>query len=211
MFFFLSSRRRHTRCALVTGVQTCALPILSDSPPERDMEWTAAGVEGAWRFSQRLWRLVDDSLPILPAPGAPLPGSLPDQLTAATAELRRTVHKTVAACGDDLEQFRFNRAVARIHELANVLAGFEADNAGARWVLREGIELLVRLLAPMMPHLGEELWERLGYSGYLVDQPWPNADAALASDERAVLAVQVNGKKRATITLPVDRKSPRLN
>src|SRR3546814_16762542 len=88
-------------------------------------------------------------------------------------------------CSSDLlEQFRFNRAVARIHELANVLAGFEADNAGARWVLREGIELLVRLLAPMMPHLGEELWERLGYSGYLVDQPWPNADPALASDER---------------------------
>src|SRR3546814_12511861 len=108
-------------------------------------------------------------------------------------------------CSSDLlEQFRFNRAVARIHELANVLAGFEADNAGARWVLREGIELLVRLLAPMMPHLGEELWERLGYSGYLVDQPWPNADAALASDERAVLAVQVNGKKRAINTLPVD-------
>src|SRR3546814_2177591 len=104
--------------------------MLSDSPPERDMEWTAAGVEGAWRFSQRLWRLVDDSLAILPAPGAHLPGSLPDQLTAATAELRRTVQKTIAACGDDLEQLRLHRAVARIRELATVLAGF-ARPAGA--------------------------------------------------------------------------------
>src|SRR3546814_3570816 len=148
------------------GADTARWFMLSDSPPERDMEWTASGVEGAWRFTQRLWRLVGDSLPILPAPATALPGAL----SPATVELRRAVHKTVAACGEDLEQFRFNRAVARIHELANVLGGFDAGDAGARWALREGLELLVHLLGPMMPHLGEELLQQLGHRGYLVDE-----------------------------------------
>ncbi|MGF1591841.1 MAG: leucine--tRNA ligase [Kiloniellaceae bacterium] len=182
------------------GADTARWFMLSDSPPERDMEWTDAGVEGAWRFTQRLWRLVEENLETLPAPGAPPPG----ELSPAAVELRRSVHKTVAACGEDLEQFRFNRAVARIYELANALAGFAAGDAGARWALREGLDLLVRLLGPMMPHLAEELWERLGHDGLLVDQPWPAADPALVSDATAVLAVQVNGKKRATISLAVD-------
>ncbi|MGF1631921.1 MAG: leucine--tRNA ligase [Kiloniellaceae bacterium] len=182
------------------GADTARWFMLSDSPPERDMEWTDSGVEGAWRFTQRLWRLVGENLDGLPTKGAPLP----DGLSEAVVELRRTVHKTVAACSDDLEQFRFNRAVARIYELANALTAFAPADAGGRWALREGLELLVRLVGPMMPHLAEELWQRLGYDGYLVDVPWPNAEVSLISDESAVLAVQVNGKKRATITLPID-------
>ena len=182
------------------GADTARWFMLSDSPPERDMEWTDAGVEGAWRFSQRLWRLVTEHAERLPAAGAPLPGSLSD----SALELRRTVHKTVAACGDDLEQFRFNRAVARIYELANALGGFTAEDAGGLWALREGLELLVRLIGPMMPHLAEELWQHLGHGRFLVDEPWPSADPALTSDDVVVLAVQVNGKKRATIALPVD-------
>ena len=182
------------------GADTARWFMLSDSPPERDMEWTDAGVEGAWRFSQRLWRLVSENLAELPAKDTPLPAGLSD----AVVELRRTVHKTVAACGDDLEQFRFNRAVARIYELANVLGGFTAEGAGGHWALREGLELLVRLIGPMMPHLAEELWRQLGHDSYLVDEPWPSADDSLLSDEKATLAVQVNGKKRATISLPVD-------
>ena len=182
------------------GADTARWFMLSDSPPERDMEWTDAGVEGAWRFSQRLWRLVTENLDRLPERAAPMPDALSD----AALELRRTVHKTVAACGDDLEQFRFNRAVARIYELANALGAFTATDAGGLWALREGIELLVRMIGPMMPHLAEELWERLGHTRYLVDEAWPVAEAALVSDAQATLAVQVNGKKRATITLPVD-------
>jgi leucyl-tRNA synthetase len=182
------------------GADTARWFMLSDSPPERDMEWTDAGVEGAWRFTQRLWRLVEDNLAGLPATLDPPPGAL----SPAAVELRRSVHKAVAACGEDLEQFRFNRAVARIYELANTLGAFTAQDVGAGWALREGVELLVRLLAPMMPHLAEELWQRLGKQRYLVDEPWPSADSALVSDDQAVLAVQVNGKKRATITLPVD-------
>ncbi|MGD1880390.1 MAG: leucine--tRNA ligase [Kiloniellaceae bacterium] len=183
------------------GADTARWFMLSDSPPERDMEWTDAGGEGAWRFNQRLWRLVGENLESLPAAEAPLPEG---ELSEAVVELRRTVHKTVAACGEDLEQFRFNRAVARIYELANALGAFKAGDAGGRWALREGLELLVRLIGPMMPHLGEELWQRLGHSGYLVAAPWPMPEASLVSDEKATLAVQVNGKKRATITLPVD-------
>ncbi|WP_340116354.1 leucine--tRNA ligase [Pelagibius sp. 7325] len=182
------------------GADTARWFMLSDSPPERDMEWTDAGVEGAWRFSQRLWRLVGENLASLPAKDTPPPADLSD----VTVELRRVVHKTVAACGDDLDQFRFNRAVARIYELANALGGFTAEDAGGRWALREGLELLVRLIGPMMPHLAEELWRQLGHDDYLVDEPWPSADDSLLSDERATLAVQVNGKKRATISLPVD-------
>ncbi|HMA16668.1 MAG TPA: class I tRNA ligase family protein, partial [Kiloniellaceae bacterium] len=182
------------------GADTARWFMLSDSPPERDMEWTDAGIEGAWRFTQRLWRLVTESLDGLPATGAPLPGAFSD----AALALRRTVHKTVAACGEDLEQFRFNRAVARIYELANAVSAFTPADAGDRWALREALEQLVRLLGPMMPHLGEELWQQLGHAGYLVDEPWPVADPALVSDDQTVLAVQVNGKKRATISLPVD-------
>src|SRR5690606_7068045 len=156
------------------------------SPPERDMEWTDAGIEGAWRFTQRLWRLVTENLAELPAPCAPAPAAFCETATA----LRRTVHKTVAACADGPGPFRVNRAVARIYELANTISAFSPADAADRWALREALEHLVRLLGPMMPHLGEELWQQLGHDRYLVDQPWPSADPALLSDKQTVLAVQ---------------------
>ncbi len=183
------------------GADTARWFMLSDSPPERDLEWTEAGVEGAWRFVQRLWRLVTSAAPRLPANG-----EQPAFDEAATA-LRRATHKSSAGITDDIEKFHFNRAVARLHELSNALADFKAgpsDAGGGAWAMREGLEALVRLVGPMMPHLAEELWQALGGEGLLVDAPWPVAEAGLTVESTVRVGVQVNGKLRSTIELPRD-------
>jgi leucyl-tRNA synthetase len=174
--------------------------MLSDSPPDRDMEWTDAGIEGAYRFVQRLWRQVADVLGQLPAVGA----AAPDGFGEAALALRRNVHKTVRAVTGDVERFRFNKAVARLYELSGLLGNFEPVDDSCRWALREAFETLTRLIGPMMPHLAEELWQRLGHETLLVDRPWPEADPALTVDDAVTIAVQVNGKLRATITVPRD-------
>ncbi|HSY86142.1 MAG TPA: class I tRNA ligase family protein, partial [Verrucomicrobiae bacterium] len=181
------------------GADTARWFMLSDSPPERDLEWTEAGVEGAWRFTQRLWRLVEAGLEALGAAPAEWTGVNGDD---ASMRLSRATHKTIAGVTEDIERFRFNRAVARIYELANSIDELASGaNPTAR---RETLETLVRLLAPMMPHLAEELWQRLGHDELLADQPWPEADAKLIVDDSVTIAVQVNGKLRATIELPRD-------
>jgi leucyl-tRNA synthetase len=194
------------------GADTARWFMLSDSPPERDLEWTEAGVEGAWRFLQRVWRLVDEAADALPPAGT----AMPADFSAAANELRRATHKTIKGVSDDIARFHFNKAVARIHELVNRLqsepmggmAGAMAGDAGRRWALREALETLARLIQPMVPHLAEELWSRLGHASMLAaDVAWPVAEAALTIDEAVTVAVQVNGKLRATIALPRDIES----
>jgi len=183
------------------GADTARLYLLSDSPPERDLEWTEAGIEGIWRYVNRLWRLITEPAMALPPVGTPVAG---DPLSPAGIALRRVTHRTIAAVTDDLDKFRFNRGVARIRELTNALEGFQGQQAGDAAALREGLEAAVQLLAPMMPHLGEELWQHLGHRTLLVDAPWPVADAALTVEETVTVAVQVNGKLRGTVELPRD-------
>jgi leucyl-tRNA synthetase len=168
--------------------------MLSDSPPERDMEWTEAGAAGAWRFVQRLWRLVVEALPDLPPAGQAPPTALP----AADTALRRATHRAIAGVTDDIEKFRFNRAVARLYEFANTL---EAESAAGGWARCEAFEGLARLIGPMMPHLAEELWRSLGHDTLVVDSAWPVADPALVIEDQVTLAVQVNGKLRGTVVL----------
>ncbi len=182
------------------GADTARWFMLSDSPPDRDLEWTESGIEGAFRFVQRLWRLVQEARPAMAAPGSAMPNSL----EAGSLELRRAVHRTIAALGEDLEQFRFNRAVARIYELSNSLGGFKATTPAQAWVLREAWEVIARLINPMMPHFAEELWLALGHDNPLVDEDWPATDPSLLVDESVIVVVQVNGKKRGTIEVPLD-------
>ena len=175
------------------GADTARWFMLSDTPPERDIEWTEAGAEGAWRFTQRIWRLVNDSAPY--AGGSDAEVSL---------ELRRAAHKALAAVTDDLSSLRFNRAIARIYELANALgvalAGGRADAAS----VKEAAEFLVLMSAPMMPHLAEECWQAMSKPGYVVDTAWPKADPVLLADDQVTIAVQVNGKRRGEITVAKD-------
>jgi leucyl-tRNA synthetase len=189
------------------GADTARLYLLSDSPPERDLEWTETGIEGIWRYVSRLWRLASEPPVPLPPPGTPIPAGL----SAPVATLRRTIHQTIAAVSDDLDKFRFNRAVARIREMTNAIEELPEDvlrsEPGAAAVLREGLETLARLLGPMMPHLAEEMWLTLGGTGLVAEQPWPMADPDLARDEQVTIAVQVNGKLRATLEFPRDTES----
>ena len=167
--------------------------VLSDSPPDRDVIWTEAGVAGAGRFIQRLWRMVDE----VATKAAPKGAAMPASLGSEAVELRRASHKALDQVGRNVEALRFNVAVAQIYELANTLAStLGKPGAGLDWAQREAAEILVQLIGPMMPHLGEECWARLGYNTLLAEQPWPMAEPALLVDDTIVIAVQVNGKRR---------------
>ena len=181
------------------GADTARLYLLSDSPPERDLEWTDAGIEGAWRYLNRLHRLVTEP----PVPLAARGTTMPQTLAPAADKARRATHRTVAAVTDHIEKFRFNSAVARIRELTNLLEEMSVG-PGAGVVMREGLEVAVRLVGPMMPHLAEELWQALGHDRLLAEEAWPKADPALILEDSVTIAVQVNGKLRATIELPRD-------
>jgi leucyl-tRNA synthetase len=173
------------------GADTARWFMLSDTPPERDIEWTEAGAEGAWRFTQRIWRLVNDAAAQAGGGDA-----------AASLELRRAAHKALKAVTEDLEALRFNRAIARIYELANALG--QAMGKAEAAALREAAEFLVLMSAPMMPHLAEECWQALGHTTAVVDTPWPKADPALVADDTVTIAVQVNGKRRDEVTVAKD-------
>jgi leucyl-tRNA synthetase len=182
------------------GADTARLFMLSDSPPERDLEWSEAGVDGAFRFINKLWRDVTEP----DVPFAPKGATRPAALSPAADAALRAVHKTIAAVSENLEGFRFNVAVAQIRTLANTLGDLDAKAPGSDWVRREGYQTLVTLVGPMIPHAAEAMWAALGHAEMLCLQPWPKADPALLVDESVTLAVQVNGKLRGTIEIARD-------
>ncbi len=182
------------------GADTARLFMLSDSPPERDLEWTDAGVEGAWRYLNRLWRMATEPKTAMPKAGTPQPADM----DARALDAVRAAHRAIADVSADLDGFRFNRAVARLRELTNALDDLDGSRAGDGWALRFGLETLARLANPMMPHLTEEIWQSLGHFTILCETPWPKADMSLLAVAEVTVAVQVNGKLRATITLPKD-------
>jgi len=166
------------------GVDAGRLFVLSDSPPERDIQWTPGGIEGASRFVQRVWALFDGFDPAAPGDAK------------ADAELIRETHKAIKAVSEGVEGFRFNSAIAKLYAFVAVIR--DAAQAGGE-ARRQALSALARLIAPFTPHLAEEGWTRLGEDGMVLDAPWPVWDAALAADDDVVLPIQINGKRRAEI------------
>ena len=181
------------------GADTARWFMLSDSPPERDVQWTQDGIEGAGRFVQRLWRIISETAATLDVePMATRPEA--DNAMA----LYRATHQAIENVTGDLNGLAFNRAVARIYELTNTVGSFQAEDHEARAVLKQSLLHLVHLFSPMMPHLAESCWQLLGGTGLVAQAMWPLADAdALVADEM-ILPVQINGKRRAEISVPVD-------
>jgi leucyl-tRNA synthetase len=182
------------------GADAARLFILSDSPPERDLEWTEAGIEGAWRYINKLHRSITMLVEELPKAGTVAPSDFSDNALA----LRRQTHAAIAGIASDIENFHMNKTVARIREFSNALFSFKPSSEDEKWALREALESFVILINPMVPHLAEELWSELGHKNLLAETSWPKADESLLVEDTITMAVQVNGKVRATITLPKD-------
>jgi leucyl-tRNA synthetase len=154
--------------------------MLSDSPPERDLEWSESGIEGTWRFVNRVWRLIDG---LQPGEGA-------------DKALDKSLHRAIAGIATDIEALHFNKAVAKVHGLVNDIE--KAQPSASR---EHAIRTLPLLVAPMLPHLAEEAWAALGHDGLIAGQPWPAHDTALLVDDEVTVAVQVMGKLRDTLTV----------
>jgi leucyl-tRNA synthetase len=165
--------------------------------------WTEEGVQGAWRFVQRLWRLVGEIADIK------APAARPGKFGEPALAVRKATHRALSHVSEDIARLRFNRCVAHIYECANALSDAigSAETAPApdfAWALRESGDILVRLFHPMMPHLAEECWATLGHTGLVASESWPQVEPELLVENTITLPVQINGKKRADVTVARD-------
>ncbi|TNK93832.1 leucine--tRNA ligase [Wolbachia endosymbiont of Leptopilina clavipes] len=183
------------------GADTARLFVLSDTPPEKDMEWSDDGVEGCFRYINKLWRMVVQLRPVnIHYDNENIVGKL--------LEYRKKIHKLLQVLTDDLENCRLNCVVAKFREMTNLIA--EIDVKTGKSLIDEGVCILIRVIEPFMPHLAENLWQKIGGEGMLYMQPWPKADESLLIDNMVTVAVQINGKLRATIKVETDLPQEKL-
>lgn len=193
------------------GADTARIFCLFAAPPEKDLEWSEQGVDGSFRFLGRLWRIFDEYLDDIKAI-PPVSGNV--VLTGDVKALRRKTHQTIRKVTQDIEdRFHFNTAISAVMELVNQLYGVKRpakDDQLTLSVVREALEIAVLLLAPIVPHITEELWQMLGHNASVADASWPDFDPHIASEEEMTIVVQINGKLRSRMTLPVDEDPEKI-
>jgi leucyl-tRNA synthetase len=191
------------------GADTARWFMLSDSPPDRDVIWTEAGVQGAYKQTQRLWRLICEIERVVGGKRPPTPAGF----SVAATKIRQAAHGALAKIEDEIERLRFNVCIATLYELANTLAAavgaIDGPDVGddLRFAFAEAGDILVHGFAPMMPHLAEECWEALGHRTLIARSPWPQVDRALVVATHVTMPVQVNGRKRADLTIERDAEA----
>jgi leucyl-tRNA synthetase len=195
------------------GADTARLFTLFAAPPEKDLEWSDQGVEGAYRFLSRLWRLIYQQREIwATAPDGGSNGAA--KLAPEVRDLRRAIHRTIKKVSEDIEErFHFNTAIAAIMELVNALSAETqrgAASAAGAMVLKQGLETVVLLLAPFVPHVASELWREIGHEDVLDFVAWPAYSAEALEEDKLLIIVQVNGKMRGKITVPADMTQERI-
>jgi len=185
------------------GADTVRLFSLFAAPPERDLEWSAQGVEGSSRFLNRVYRLIATNRGLLACDTA-----IPAQLSEPGKTLHRKTHQTIKRVTESIEQnFHFNTAISGMMELFNVLATVTGENASEKAepaVVREAVSILLLLLSPMVPHFAAEMWEYIGNNDPLEKMPWPEFDAEAAREDLLTIVLQVNGKVRSRLQVPAD-------
>ncbi len=194
------------------GADTARWFMLSDSPPDRDVIWSEESVQGASRFVQRVWRLVTTATPHLPSPGTAI-----DPAHAGAKALRAAAHQTLADVSNAIERLRFNTAIARLYSFVGALHEVVDDpkkplatDPALAAAAREAFDILAHLIAPMMPHLAEECWAALGHQTLISEASWPDVEPALLVSDTVTIPVQINGKKKADVTIARDAKTPEI-
>jgi leucyl-tRNA synthetase len=176
------------------GADTARWFVMSDSPPERDVEWTASGAEGAFKHLNRVWRIAADIV----AANSPA--------NAEDTALARATARTIDEVSKGIEGFAFNKAIAKLYEFTNTIQRSTASTEAKR----HAMQVMAQLMSPMTPHLAEDVWAMLGGTGLVAQAAWPKADPALLIDDEVTLPIQINGKRRAEITVPKDMPIPQV-
>ena len=180
------------------GADTARLFMLSDSPPERDINWSLSGINGAWKFTQKFWRTVYSCTDVFKIDL----DTKPQTFSNESYEFRKKIHRGLKAITDGIENFQMNVAVAKIHELTSNIGVFVPKSDADKWCLKEAVTILIKVTEPIMPHLSEECWHQMGNTNSIIDTKWPQFEDDLLIDDECIIIIQINGKKRAEIKMP---------
>ena len=180
------------------GADTARLFMLSDSPPERDINWSLSGINGAYKFVQRFWRTIKNCENVFEVNI----NNKPRSFSKNSETFRKSVHKNLKSITNSIDNFQMNVSVAKIHELTNELSLFDCNEIDEKWSKKEALLILIRTIEPFMPHLAEECWKLIGNSKSIINESWPAYEEVLLSDEEKTIVLQINGKKKAELKMP---------